>query len=593
MAEPLAPMTLLALSMHAQPKRYCVMLGSGASQGAGLRTGWEVTQELVLQAACADDPGHTEEIRTQSVGKGWAEDWWSKHEDSPLGYSQVLDRITSDAEARRDTLSKFFTHTREGEPAKPSTAHQKIARMVKAGYVTVIVTTNFDRLMEKALEDAGVTSFQVISNEEQAKAATPLSHGRVTVIKVNGDYTDSTVRNTVEELSEPYGECQTQLITQAFNDFGVIVSGWTAEWDVRLRGRLESSGSRFGLYWDSRSGKNEYAQAIIRNTKGEILESQTADRMFTDLDDSLLALERLQVPRLTTDMAVAKLKRYLPDPVHRIDLHDLVIGEADRVMDWLGSSNIPEDSYGEGAEFQKGWNECLSQCDCLLRLLITGIWHDSDDTHKDLWLETLQRLLDRTRVWIAPGRAWPALLVHSVFGALAGLTHREQLYIEASTKLRMRSESGMLQTVAQGLWLRDIVNEESANSVPDVDYLNRFYPADSLVIASLERLFGEFVADTTTVRTALVDRLYRLALMNCGLPLELGMGEAESGIFLARNGGWTREDVNRPVAQIRFLKELSATGRQSWSAVFPNGVDAGVDKVGDMLRNGYYHSQPF
>lgn len=578
--------------MHAQPKRYCIMLGSGASRGAGLRTGWEVTQELVLQAACADDPGQTTELRRQSDEKGWAEKWWHEHEDSPLGYSQVLDRITSDAEARRDTLSKLFTHTRDEEPVKPSIAHQKIARMVKAGYVTVIVTTNFDRLMEKALQDAGVTEVQVISNKQQAKGAIPLSHGTVTVIKVNGDYTDRTVRNTTDELKKPYSGPLEKLITQVFNDFGVIVSGWTAEWDIRLRGRLESSGSRFGLYWDSRSGKNEYAQAIIRNTKGKILESPSADRMFTDLDDSLVALERLQVPRLTTDMAVAKLKRFLPDPVHRIDLHDLVIGEADRVMDWLESSNIPEDSYDKGAVFQEAWNECLSQCDCLLRLLTTGIWHDSDDTHKDLWLETLQRLLDRTQIGRAPGRAWPALLVHSVFGALAALTHREQLYIEASTKLRMRTESGKLQTVAQGLWLRDIVNEESANSVPDAHYLNRFYPADSLVIASLEPLFGEFVADTRTVRNALIDRLYRLALMNCWLPLELGEGEAESGIFLARNGGWTHEDVNRPFAQIRFLKELSATGRQSWSAVFPNGIDAAVDKVGNMLRNGYYHSQP-
>jgi len=32
-------------------------------------------------------------------------------------------------------------------------------------------------------------------------------------------------------------------------------------------------------------------------------------------------------------MAVSRLKRYLPDPVRRIDLHDLVMGAVDRAVE--------------------------------------------------------------------------------------------------------------------------------------------------------------------------------------------------------------------------------------------------------------------
>jgi NAD-dependent SIR2 family protein deacetylase len=38
----------------------------------------------------------------------------------------------------------------------PTAAHKAIAKLVGAGYIRVIITTNFDRLMEKALEDIGV-----------------------------------------------------------------------------------------------------------------------------------------------------------------------------------------------------------------------------------------------------------------------------------------------------------------------------------------------------------------------------------------------------------------------------------------------------
>lgn len=35
---------------------------------------------------------------------------------------------------------------------------------------------------------------------------------------------------------------------------------------------------------------------------------------------------------LSTAIAIAELKRYLPDPTHRIRLHDLVINEVNRVL---------------------------------------------------------------------------------------------------------------------------------------------------------------------------------------------------------------------------------------------------------------------
>lgn len=58
---------------------------------------------------------------------------------------------------------------------------------------------------------------------------------------------------------------------------------------------------------------------------GQVIEAASADELFSGLLASVEALDRLAEPPLTTAMAVARLRRYLPDPVRRIDLHDLIM----------------------------------------------------------------------------------------------------------------------------------------------------------------------------------------------------------------------------------------------------------------------------
>lgn len=58
----------------------------------------------------------------------------------------------------------------------------------------VVLTTNFDRLVERALEEAGVSP-QVISRPEAVVGMTPLPHARATVVKLHGDYADLQSRN--------------------------------------------------------------------------------------------------------------------------------------------------------------------------------------------------------------------------------------------------------------------------------------------------------------------------------------------------------------------------------------------------------------
>jgi hypothetical protein len=68
-----------------------------------------------------------------------------------LGYSDLLELIAPDPATRRDYLAKHF------EGVEPGQTHEFLADLAARGLVTVFVTTNFDRLLERALQARGTS----------------------------------------------------------------------------------------------------------------------------------------------------------------------------------------------------------------------------------------------------------------------------------------------------------------------------------------------------------------------------------------------------------------------------------------------------
>ena len=288
-------------------------------------------RELVSRVAAAAAPDNPDAAQNALEDP---EAWWAANEGGDLGYGTLLERLAPTPAARQGLLAGFFEPSdedREEGIRRPTRAHRAIAELVKHGDVRVIVTTNFDRLMEQALEAVGVSP-QVVSRPEAVNGMAPLAHASATVIKLHGDYKDLGARNTPDELSE-YPSEWTRLLAQVFDEYGLVVSGWSAEWDEALVASLEDTPNRrYPLYWDSRSSKGENAQRLLHARAGRSIPAASADDLFGELLESLEALERLASSPLTTAMAVARLKRYLPDPVRRIDLHDLIMASTDEVV---------------------------------------------------------------------------------------------------------------------------------------------------------------------------------------------------------------------------------------------------------------------
>jgi hypothetical protein len=145
----LDPILRLSIVMHSNMGVYALLLGSGVSRSSAIPTGWEVALDLIRKLghakgeACDPDP----------------ETWYKALTGVEADYSDILDQLTLSSAERGQLLRSYFESTdedREHGRKAPSPAHRAIAALVANGYVRVIVSTNFDRLMEQALSEVGV-----------------------------------------------------------------------------------------------------------------------------------------------------------------------------------------------------------------------------------------------------------------------------------------------------------------------------------------------------------------------------------------------------------------------------------------------------
>ena len=156
-------------------------------------TGWEVVLDLIERVA------GTSGESTNGDPAGWYREKYGEEPD----YSALLEALARQPAERQQILRGYFEPTeqeREDGLKVPTPAHHAIAGLVRDGYIRVIVTTNFDRLLEQALQGAGVSP-AVIGSADAALGALPLAHSPCTLVKLHGDYRDTRILNTPAELS--------------------------------------------------------------------------------------------------------------------------------------------------------------------------------------------------------------------------------------------------------------------------------------------------------------------------------------------------------------------------------------------------------
>jgi SIR2-like domain len=377
------PILSLAFSMHSNKGVYALLLGSGVSRSAGIPTGWEIVLELIRKLA------HLQGADCEPDPAAWYQTQYGRAPD----YSELLNKIAQSPSERNQILKGYFEPTEEEYEQglkKPTEAHKAIAELVKNGYIRVILTTNFDRLMEKSLEAVGM-SLKVIDTTDAIKGMIPLTHTDCSIIKVHGDYLDTRIRNTPEEL-EQYDEELDHLLDQIFDEYGLVVCGWSGDWDKALRNAIERCPNRrFTTFWAARREPEGTALQLFNQRSGSFIKIRDADSFFQDLGEKVSALKELSKPHpLSAKVAVASLKKYLVDERYKIRLHDLVIQETENLHNKLSYENIP---LHFPLNPKERVNIYESLMEILLSIVATGCFWGLEK-HEHLWTNSLERIGD-------------------------------------------------------------------------------------------------------------------------------------------------------------------------------------------------------
>ncbi len=546
----------LAVAMHAAPGRFALLIGSGVSMAAGIPTGWTVVSDLAGRLAVAEG---AEEPPADPV-----EWFFERHGEAP-DYSTLLEGLAPTPAQRRDLLASYFEPTEdelEAGEKQPTRAHRAIAATVARGTVRVIVTTNFDRLMEQALQAHGIEPV-VVATADAARGTILLAHTRCTIIKVHGDYLDPNIKNTVGEL-DSYDQALDQLLDRAFDDYGLVVCGWSASWDRALRHAIERCATRrYGTYLAARGTPTEEAQQLIAQRDATLITIEDADSFFDTLLGRIEALDDLsQRDSTSIEVVAAQAKRYLPDPVHRIRLHDLVMDAGARALSATGFSvqgaSLPADDYlAKAAVIEDAAGGVV------VAHAVLGAFGDTDD-HYTLVRRSLERLA-------GPGAT-----------LLSGLT--ALIYLRLYPALLAMYATGIASTAAENwavlpalLTARTVVpNMGTASPVPAADVLQPFRVLDGGLINT---------TFTTNNKTPLSDYLHdRLAVL---LRPALRLGEDEyADIF----DSW--EYLLGVVGD--DLGPSGVVGRWAWRGWPTDHVPRGAleGAADDLLRAGLFKGNP-
>jgi hypothetical protein len=158
--------------------------------------------------------------------------------------------------------------------------------------VRLVLTTNVDRLLERALEDAGAAP-QVIASVADIEGMTPLPHARTTVVKLSGDYTRLDMRNTASELADYPAEIR-ELVQRVLDEYGLLVVGWSGEYDTALASEIAGCPShRYPTFWTTFHGHlTEDARRLIALRKAHVIDTAGADEFFLDLTERFARLDQ-------------------------------------------------------------------------------------------------------------------------------------------------------------------------------------------------------------------------------------------------------------------------------------------------------------
>jgi hypothetical protein len=246
----------------AKPGSFAVLAGAGISSSSGIPTGEDLIRLWAARAGQDAGPCPV--------------DWYRQAYGSRPNYIRMLHEL-----AGASAIGAALPPALSVANARPTPAQRSLARLVAGGYLGPILTTNFDRLLEQALREAGVDC--AVAADLAAMDA--LRAGRFpagAVVKLHGDCADISIRDT-SAGTDTYHKVIDYILDSVLSRFDLIVCGWSATWDVALQRALARAGNRRPTFWLLKGIASTEAGDLIRIRGAQVIPVRSSDAGLTEL----------------------------------------------------------------------------------------------------------------------------------------------------------------------------------------------------------------------------------------------------------------------------------------------------------------------
>lgn len=204
------------------------LLGAGASADAGVPTAGQLIDDLLATLYSSENGLARDTLDADPRWRDRVRDFYDGTHDLPLlndnaFYSAIFERVYPD----RDARARYVDAQLSGHAPHPG-QHQ-LAALVAAELAPVLLTTNFDTLLEDAIRPMLATGERLTVLEPDSASRAPYTlatDARPLLLKIHGDLGAVTVKNTTTELME-HDEQLRDAAMNLLGRFGLIVVGYS------------------------------------------------------------------------------------------------------------------------------------------------------------------------------------------------------------------------------------------------------------------------------------------------------------------------------------------------------------------------------
>lgn len=301
-------------------KRFCFILGAGASKSSGIPTGGELVQQWIKELKESDE----EDSKNWIKEKGILENDYASH------YSEIFEKRFEFS--KKDGFA-FLENIMEG--VEPSCGYSVLAQILERGKHNIVITTNFDSLTEDALFIYTHKKPLVIGHASLADyISTNLT--RPIIIKIHHDLFFSP-KNSPDEVAclEPNFS---KNLRDIFKYYTPLVIGYGGNDGSLINYLKELDHFEEGIFWFdiNKGGLKKDIIDLIEKHDGYFTQIKGFDDLMIILGDNL-KLEKL-------DTTIEKIAKNRADnyrkQIERITKQDTTDNETKEAMNSIASRGL-------------------------------------------------------------------------------------------------------------------------------------------------------------------------------------------------------------------------------------------------------------